>query len=377
MGGGGKPPSEPPPTPRPAEKSWSISAADFGDDEPTLTGAASSRSAPYAWERIIGGNVRVSIGGHDLPFTSASAKPVFVSDISGAEWTVAAEVRAGAVVLVLTAPDQTENAGFVETVTITNPGNGYTATPTVTFSAPPAGGTPATGTAAGPGSVASVTITEAGSGYTAAPTVTLSGGGGSSGAAIAVLQSGVATVMITTEGAYSSVPTVTFAAPPSGGATATGTVHTLGLPRRVSGVTITNAGSGYTSVPTVTFSPAPADGTTAAGTAVLQSGVASAPVTNGGSGYTAAPTVTFGAAPGGGTTATGTAVLQTGVTSVTVTNRGSGYELAPTVTFSAPASGTRATATAKLAETGNNQYQNLYWARQTLAGKQLLVRLAE
>ena len=39
--------------------------------------------------------------------------------------------------------------------------------------------------------------------------------------------------------------------------------------------------------------------------------------------------------------------------------------------------GTRATGTAKLAESGYDQYQNLYWARQTLAGKQLLVRLAD
>ena len=76
-------------------------------------------------------------------------------------------------------------------------------------------------------------------------------------------------------------------------------------------------------------------------------------------------------------TATGTAVMQTGVTSVKVTNGGSGYTAAPTVTFSAPASGTPATGTAKLAESGNDQYRNLYWARQTLAGKQLLVQMED
>ena len=118
-------------------------------------------------------------------------------------------------------------------------------------------------------------------------------------------------------------------------------------------------------------------GNLATGTAVLQSGVASVDVTSGGSGYTSAPTVTFGAAPSGGTTAAGTAVVRIGVASVTVTNGGSGYPAAPTVTFSAPASGTTATGTAKLAESGYDQYQNLYWARQTLAGKQLLVQLAE
>ena len=85
--GGKLPPSEPPPTPQPAEKRWTISAADFGDGA-NLLSETSNRSAPYAWERITGGGVRVSIGGRELPFTSTSAKPVFASDLSGAEWTV-------------------------------------------------------------------------------------------------------------------------------------------------------------------------------------------------------------------------------------------------------------------------------------------------
>ena len=103
-------------------------------------------------------------------------------------------------------------------------------------------------------------------------------------------------------------------------------------------------------------------------------------ITNRGSGYTSAPTVTFGAAPGAGITAAGTAALR--VASVTITNRGSGYTSAPTVTFgAAPSGGTTATGAARLAESesdgGYDQYQNLYWARQTLEGKQLLVRLAD
>ena len=118
--------------------------------------------------------MRVSIGGRALPFTSTSAKPAFAADLSGAEWTVAAEVRRGEVVLVLTAPDQSVAGDTVESVAITNPGSGYTADPTVTFSAPPPGGTTATGTATRSGSVDSVTITTAGSGYTAVPTVEFS-----------------------------------------------------------------------------------------------------------------------------------------------------------------------------------------------------------
>ena len=109
--------------------------------------------------------MRVSIDGQELPFTSTSVKPVFAPDLSGAEWTVAAEVRAGEVVLVLTAPDQLVVSDTVESVKITDPGNGYTADPTVTFAAPPSGGTTATGTAVRSGSVDSVTVGTAGSGY--------------------------------------------------------------------------------------------------------------------------------------------------------------------------------------------------------------------
>ena len=169
---------------------------------------------------------------------------------------------------------------------------------------------------------------------------------------------------------------MTFSLSQGGSAlTATGTAV---LQSGVASVDVTNGGSGYTSAPTVTFGAAPSGGVTAAGSADMRYGVASVDVTNGGSGYTSPPTVTFGAAASGGTTAAGTAVLRlSSVASVTVTNGGSGYPVAPTVTFSAPAGGTRATGTAKLAESGYDQYQNLYWARQTLAGKQLLVRLAD
>ena len=244
MGGGGRPPSEAPPTPQPtpAEKRWTISADDFGDSAfGDSASRLTSRSAPYAWERITGGDggVRVSIGGRDLPFTSTSAKPVFASDLSGAEWTVAFEVRAGEVVLVLTASDQSVVSDTVESVTITDPGNGYTADPTVTFSAPPPGGTTATGTAVRSGSVDSVMITTVGSGYAA-------------------------------------VPTVTFRPPPAGGTTATGTA--VAGSGSVDSVMITTAGSGYTSAPSVTFSGGGGSGAVA--TAVRQSGVASVALTN-------------------------------------------------------------------------------------------------
>ena len=71
--------------------------------------------------------------------------------------------------------------------------------------------------------IASVTITDGGEGYLSAspPAVTFSGGGGT-------------------------------------GAAGTAVVNSSGL---VTGVTITNAGSGYTSVPTITFAPSPSNTT--------------------------------------------------------------------------------------------------------------------
>jgi len=75
--------------------------------------------------------------------------------------------------------------GSLATITLTNPGTGYTATPTVTLSAPPAGGVQATVTAnttlTPNGIVQSAAVIAGGAGYTSAPTVTLSGGGGSGG----------------------------------------------------------------------------------------------------------------------------------------------------------------------------------------------------
>jgi hypothetical protein len=70
-------------------------------------------------------------------------------------------------------------ADGVASVTVNEPGTGYTTAPTVTFSAPQnAGGATATGAATITGGVVTaVTITNPGSGYTAAPTVTFSGGG--------------------------------------------------------------------------------------------------------------------------------------------------------------------------------------------------------
>jgi hypothetical protein len=91
---------------------------------------------------------------------------------------------------------------------------------------------------------------------------------------------GVAAVILTNGGGtgYATAPTVTFSAPASGTtATGTATINSSGV---VTGVTITNAGSGYSAnaMPTVTFSASPA-GITATGKAVY-TGVISMAVGN-------------------------------------------------------------------------------------------------
>ena len=64
------------------------------------------------------------------------------------------------------------------------------------------------------------------------------------------------------------------------------------------------------------------------------------------------------------------------MTSVTLTNPGSGYKTAPTVSF-VGGGGSGAAASAKLVRRGYDQQDNLYRARQTLYGKQLLVEIAD
>ena len=69
----------------------------------------------------------------------------------------------------------------------------------------------------------------------------------------------------------------------------------------VTGVTITSSPAGYTGVPTVTFAAAPSGGTTATGTAVVTGGVVTGVnITTPGSGYTSAPSVTFSTSGVGG-----------------------------------------------------------------------------
>ena len=373
--------------------SWTLEADHFGDDNGTIWAQTSNRSAPFAWDRIAPGRVSVSIGGQPLPITNRAYPPAFADDFFGAEWKLDAEVTAGSVVLVLTAEDQRYASDEVGSVTITSGGSGYTSAPTITFTG--GDGSGATATAVAADQVASITMTNCGSGYaetfalrgTPIHAITFTGGGTPTTAAAATAWAlphtlgGVIIASGNRGSGYSSAPAVSFT-PTLGGSGAAGTAVLTGA--TVTSVTITNAGCGYSAPPTVTFTgggpTTAATGTARYGVGIVQNRIT---ITSPGSGYTSAPTVVFPTPAGGSSigvavTAVGTAVMTDAVRKIEVTDGGSGYTSAPTVVFTGGGSGvTAATAVAELKLTGNSEYDNLYFARQVLYGKELLIEINE
>ncbi len=113
----------------------------------------------------------------------------------------------------------------VRSVTLSTGGSGYTAAPTVTFTAVGTGGTGAAATAyISTGAVTGVVVTSAGSGYTAAPTITFTpvGTGGTGAAATAVWEQAALTLAAQAGGKYLCDPpvgglTLTLPATPSAG----------------------------------------------------------------------------------------------------------------------------------------------------------------
>jgi fibronectin type 3 domain-containing protein len=86
----------------------------------------------------------------------------------------------------------------------------------------------------------------------------------------------------------------------------------------VASVNVSNGGNNYTTAPTVTFAAAPAGGTTATGTATISGGhVTAITIINPGSGYTSAPNISFSG--GGGTGAAATSTLGSGTLTVGTT----------------------------------------------------------
>ncbi len=133
-------------------------------------------------------------------------------------------------------------------VTVTNGGTNYTYPPLVLFDAPPSPGVQATGYATiSGGAVTSVTITDQGAGYTNIPNISLVNDPrdttGDNAAAVCVLTgSGTITAIVVTDhgNAVTSVPTLTI----SGGGGSSGAATAI-MCFTATAYTVTSAGSGY------------------------------------------------------------------------------------------------------------------------------------
>jgi hypothetical protein len=284
-------------------------------------------------------------------YTVAPIVTISAPDISGGTQATATATVSGD-----SAPLQS-GEGYVVSITVTDPGSGYTSAPTVSIAAPDANvtyGSGATATATlSDTDVISITVGSGGTGYTLTPTVSIDAPTTPYTATVTAAVSGGIVTGLTVSDAgwgYASAPTLTIADPDVTPVTAAFTAVLTG--DAVTSLTTDTAGAGYLTAPTLTIDVDPSVSSfIATGTAVLlDDGVASVTITNAGSGYVSSPTVTFGAPDGlayhgSGATATAT-VTSNGVTAITITNAGSGYDLAPTVTVSAPTRTTRqATAT--------------------------------
>lgn len=213
-------------------------------------------------------------------------------------------------------------------VTITSNGTGYASVPTVTAYGGTGSGAvflAVLGNNPGDG-VLSVSVVNPGSGYTIGDRVTLafSGGGSDDGAAatatVNTSAGGIIAVQITNGGSdYTSDAVVTFTGGGGSGAAAVITAAASGV---ITGITVTNPGSAYTSAPTVGITATSGSGFT--GSAVLRTGqVTAGVVVAGGSGYDAPPEVTI---VGNGVGAEAVCTLSAGaVNAITITNPGYGY----------------------------------------------------
>jgi hypothetical protein len=151
--------------------------------------------------------------------------------------------------------------GQVQAVTQTAPGSGYTSFPGISFTG--GGGTGATAIVTAM-MASGATVATGGSGYAVGNTLTVVGGTATTVARLsvgAVSAGAITAVSVTLGSAYSKLPTNPVTV--TGG---TGTGATFNLTWRLNGLAVTAGGSGYTSAPTVTVD-APPSGTRATVTA--------------------------------------------------------------------------------------------------------------
>jgi len=279
-------------------------------------------------------------------YTSAPVVTISAPDISGGTQATASATVSGE-----SAPLYA-NQGRVTSITVTEPGSGYTTAPTVSIAAPDSSinhGTGATATATlDDTAVISITVSNGGSYYDIAPTISIDPPTTVTTATVdAIVSGGVVTGFTITDNGwgYLETPSITISAPDVTPVTAAFTANLTG--DVVSSLTIDTAGAGYLTAPTLSIAADPSVANDiATGTAVMTDGnVFSVTIDNPGANYTSAPQVTFSASTGTashGTGATATAVVvNEQVVGITITNAGTGYDLAPDVIIQAPTRTTR------------------------------------
>ena len=179
--------------------------------------------------------------------TATSSQIVFTSPLGsvGATTWVDADSAQGA-----SAAATAVTASGVTSYTVSNGGSGYTSAPSVVVSGD---GTGATAVAVLDKGIDTATLVNPGAGYRSVPAVTISGDVGNSDGAVTAVLAATASVVDVTIGGTADVGIANNAAlvPTGGGGTGfAGTVQTTG--GDITGVTITNAGTGYTSAPSLT-----------------------------------------------------------------------------------------------------------------------------
>lgn len=321
----------------------------------------------------------------DLNFGLLS--PSTIPDVSSAYVVISAPTGTGNAQPSVSATAVAEiSESGIASVSINNPGEGYTQAPVVIISK----GTGFNAIAATAsvtlqnGKITEVEIANAGQGYkpTDIPSISVSDGIEAIATAIPRLTYSITDINVSNNGnGYTSAPAITIQAPTGTGATAqaimSGYVHQLTLTNGGSGYTQTpqvliNGGNGtgaeatanmsqfnpihsinihdfnslYTNNPIVTISPNGAgSGATATASLFTSGSVASINLNNSGLGYISAPTVTITGGGGFGATAYATLNGDGSINIILLTN-GEGYTSDPVVSITAaPAGGTNASAT--------------------------------
>ena len=214
--------------------------------------------------------------------------------------------------------------GAIKSFNVTDGGSGYQSAPDVAITSPLANGSGAAATATIARGVTSIAVVNGGAGYTAPPAITITGDG--TGATATPNMSGfIGSVVVGLGGSGYVNPTITFELPETpGGIPAAGTATVVNC--ELTGITITNRGSGYLTEPNVAIVE---NGVQTGGAAVralvTMDTIQSIDMADTGSGYTHAAVTIDPPTDTAGTQATVTPVVSGAVTDVTVTSPGSGY----------------------------------------------------